>query len=172
MSEKDKEEGAEGEEEVQYKNLSQDMKDEIDEVWDIFDRQHEGSIGFLDFGTMLRWLKFYPTEKELKAYMEKYDKKKENRIDKNAIFAIVDQKVLEPISIEQLIESMKLLDSSNDGTIPVPELRWAMTKLGDCLDESQVDDMIKELDSDSKGYVEILEFAKVCFNIKEKKKKD
>ena len=148
MSEKDKDEAAEGEEEAQYKNLTQEMKDEIDEVWDIFDRQHEGSIGFLDFGTMIRWLKFYPTEKELKGYMDKYDKKKESRIDKNAIYAIVDQKVLEPISIEQLIESMKLLDSANDGTIPIPELRWAMTKLGDPLDESQVDDMIKELDSD------------------------
>ena len=33
------------------------------------------AIGFMDFGTLLRWLKFYPTEKELKGYMEKYDKK-------------------------------------------------------------------------------------------------
>ena len=115
MSEKDGEEGKEGEEAEQYKNLSADMRDEIDEVWDIFDRQHEGSIGFMDFGTMLRWLKFYPTEKELKAYMEKYDKKKENRITKENIYSIVDQKVLEPISIEQLIESMKLLDNTNDG---------------------------------------------------------
>ena len=90
MSEKDMEEGKEGEEEVAYKNLNQDMIDEIDEVWDIFDRQHEGSIGFLDFGTLLRWLKFYPTEKELKAYMEKYDKKKENRVTKDNIKAIVD----------------------------------------------------------------------------------
>ena len=47
-----------------------------------------------------------------------------------------------------------------------------MTKLGDCMDEAAVDDMIKELDSDNKGYVEILPFAKVCFNIKEKKTKD
>ena len=101
MSEKDKAEGdPDGEEEIVYKNLSQDMKDEIDEVWDIFDRQHEGLIGFVDFGTMLRWLKFYPTEKELKGYMEKYDKKKENRVTKENVYAIVNDKVLEPISIE------------------------------------------------------------------------
>ena len=66
---------------------------------------------------------------------------------------------------------MKLLDNTGDGQITVPELRWAMTKLGDCMDEAAVDDMIKELDSDSKGYVDILAFAKVCFNIKEKKEK-
>ena len=49
---------------------------------------------------MLKWLKFYPTEKELKGYMEKYDKKKENRVTKENIYAIVNDKVLEPISIE------------------------------------------------------------------------
>ena len=65
MSEKDKEEG-DGEEEIVYKNLSADFKEEVDEVWEIFDRQNEGSVGFMDFGTILRWLKFYPTEKELK----------------------------------------------------------------------------------------------------------
>ena len=100
MSEKDKDEGADGEEEIVYKNLTAEMKEEIDEIWDIFDRQNEGSIGFMDFGTVLRWLKFYPTEKELKAYMEKYDKKKENRITKENIYAITNDKVLEPISIE------------------------------------------------------------------------
>ena len=67
---------------------------------------------------------------------------------------------------------MKLLDQTGDGQILVPELRWAMTKLGDVMDEALVDDMIKELDSENKGYVEIWPFAKVCFNIKEKKSKD
>jgi len=40
------------------------------------------------------------------------------------------------------------------------------------MEGSAVDDMIKELDSDNKGFVDILEYAKVCFNVKEKKSKD
>ena len=36
------------------------------------------------------------------------------------------------------------------------------------MDETAVDDMIKEIDSDSKGFVDILEFAKLSFGIKEK----
>tara|TARA_B110000285_G_scaffold205608_1_gene243497 strand:+ start:467 stop:631 length:165 start_codon:yes stop_codon:yes gene_type:complete len=54
----------------------------------------------------------------------------------------------------------------------VPELRYAMSKLGDCMDEPAVDDMIKEVDGDNKGFVDIMEFAKCCFAIKEKKSKD
>jgi len=40
---------------------------------------------------------------------------------------IVDKKIMEPDTIEELIEAMKILDSHNDGTIVVSELRWAMT---------------------------------------------
>ena len=92
-------------------------------------------------------------------------------INKKVVYEIVDQKVLEPDTMEELIEAMKLLDTNRDGTIATNELRWAMTKLGDPLDEASVDDMIKDIDGD-KGFVDIMEFAKVCFNIKEKKSKD
>ena len=67
---------------------------------------------------------------------------------------------------------MKILDTNKDGTIAVPELRWAMNRLGDTMIEQEIDDMIKEVDSDNKGYVDILEFAKTTFAIKEKKSKD
>jgi len=40
--------------------------------------------------------------------------------------------------------------------------------LGEQMDDSMVDDMIKEVNPSGDGYVDILEWAKVCFNIKEK----
>ena len=50
----------------------------------------------------------------------------------------------------------------------MPEIRWAMTKLGDPMDEGMVDELIKEVDADNDGLVDIMEFAKICFNIKDK----
>ena len=79
---------------------------------------------------------------------------------------------MEPDTIEELVEAMKLLDINKDGTIQISELRFAMTKLGDAMDETSVDEMVKEIDPDGKGFVDIFEFAKVCFAIKEKKSKD
>ena len=172
MSEKDKgEEGGEEDEMDKFKNLSVAMKEEIEEVFEIFDKDKDQHINYSDLGMMLRWLKFNPTDRELKQYVEKYDQSKSMLINKKVVYEIVDQKVLEPDTMEELIEAMKLLDTNRDGTIATNELRWAMTKLGDPLDEASVDDMIKDIDGD-KGFVDIMEFAKVCFNIKEKKSKD
>ena len=70
--------------------------------------------------------------------------------------------------MEELVEAMKLFDNDKDGKLLVPELRWAMTRLGEMMDESIVDEMIKEIDPEKKGIIDILEFSKHCFNIKDK----
>ena len=155
-----------------YKNLNEEKLEEIEEIFDMFDKDKDGLISYFDLTNMLRWLMFNPTEREMKAYEEKYDAAKQKQIKLVYIKEIVDKKMNEPDTIEELIEAMKVLDTNRDGTIPVPELRWAMSKLGDPLDDQTIDEMIKEIDGDGKGFVDILEFAKLTFNIKEKKGKD
>ena len=173
MSERDEnQEGEVQDEKDELKNLTEEMHQEIEEVFDIFDKDKDQLITYYDLTMLLRWLKFNPTEAEMKAYAKEYDQVKSNYVRINVVKKIVNKKMAEPDTIEELIEAMKLFDYNNDGTIPVNELRWAMTKIGDPLDETAVDDMLKELDSDNKGYIEILEFAKTSFNIKEKKSKD
>ena len=72
----------------------------------------------------------------MKRYIEVYDTNKNSQVTKKIVYEIVEQKVLEPDTIEELVEAMKLLDINKDGTILVSELRYAMTKLGDAMDES------------------------------------
>ena len=38
--------------------------------------------------------------------------------------------------------------------------------------ESEVDDLLKEVDKDGTGFVEIMELSRITFNIKEEKDKD
>ena len=77
--------------------------------------------------------------------------------------AIVDQKVLEPDTIDEFIEAAKVFDHDNDGKIEVAELRYAMSRLGDMLEESIVDDLIGELDKEKSGLVDIVEWARITF---------
>jgi Ca2+-binding EF-hand superfamily protein len=94
-----------------------------------------------------------------------------NLVNKRTVMKIVDRKLMDTDTIDELVEALKLFDTDKDGRLNVPELRWAMTKLGDAMDEGAVDEMIKEVDGDADGYIDILEFAKICFNIKEKDEK-
>ena len=51
------------------------------------------------------------------------------------VLSIVNIKMLDSDTIDELIEAMKLFDSDNDGKVTVTELRWALTKLGDAFEE-------------------------------------
>ena len=76
---------------------------------------------------------------------------------------------MEPDTIEELIEAMKIMDYNKDGTIEVNELRWAMTNqdLGEQMEEQIVDEMIGEItaNADKKDpnniKVDIIDFAKI-----------
>ena len=78
---------------------------------------------------------------------------------------IVDRKLQDTDTIDELVAAMKLFDNDKDGKLLVPELRWAMTKLGDPMDEGMVDEMIKEIDPENTGMVDILAFSKICFKL-------
>ena len=84
----------------------------------------------------------------------------------------MNAKMLDSDTIDELIEAMRLFDTDNDGKVTVPEFRWAMTKLGDAFEEQQVDEILKEIDKEQTGFVDVLEFSKTAFNVKEEKPKD
>lgn len=156
------------EEKVQYMMLTDELIEEIEEVFDIFDKDKDGQITYVELGTLLRWLQFNPTEREMKDFALEFDQLSTNLVNKKTVLKIVDRKKQDTDTIDELIEAMKQFDTDKDGRLLVPELRWAMTKLGDVMDEAMVDEMVKEVDADADGYIDILEFAKICFNIKEK----
>ena len=56
-----------------YPNIKEEMREEVDECFDIFDKDKDDMINYFDLTSLMRWLKFNPTEREMKKYIEKYD---------------------------------------------------------------------------------------------------
>ena len=158
--------------EVKFENIDEAMLEEVTEVFDIFDKNKDETIEVSAMATVLRWLKFNPTETELAAWTKKYDPHQQGSISLKQIKEIVNKKIVDTDTIDELIEALKLFDGDHDGKIQVSELRWFLTQLGDKMDETQVDEMLKEIDKDSTGFVEILEVSRISFNIKEEKPKE
>ena len=74
----------------------------------------------------------------------------------NKVKTIANRKAVDPDSIDQTVEALKLFQSpENPAKIDITELRWAMTKLGDAMDEKDVDDMIATLDPEKSGMIDI-----------------
>ena len=67
MSEKDPAEDQGADRKKQFKNIKSDeLFDEIDEYFDVFDRDKDGQIIDSELISLLRWLGFNPTETDMK----------------------------------------------------------------------------------------------------------
>ena len=101
----------------------------------MFDKENNGTIEKGMLSTLLRWLKFNPTEREMAEHYKKYDPNGAGIISLKQVLQIVNLKMLDADTIDELIEALKLFDTDHDGKVTVPELRWALTKLGDIFEE-------------------------------------
>ena len=152
-------------------NLTAEFIEEIKDVFDMYDKEKNQTIEVGSLDKVLQGLTFNPTESELREYAMEFDKNKTNQISLKKVLIICNRKVLEPDTIDETIEALKLFDHDKDGKIEVSELRWAMTKLGDPLDDALIDGMINELDPEKTGFVDIMALAKCTHNVKEEKEK-
>ena len=76
MADKEGDKPAEGEEEDPkklYKNLTETHLEDIEEMFEVIDRDKDGMISYVDLTQLLRWLKFNPTEREMTELKKKYD---------------------------------------------------------------------------------------------------
>ena len=99
----------------------------INETFDIFDKNKEEKIPSESLGSVLRWLGFNPTDRELKKFTLKYDRSGAGYFKKDAIYEIYSEKKNEPDTVHEFIEALNLFDTDHDGKIPITELRWALT---------------------------------------------
>ncbi len=137
-------------------------------MFDVFDKNKEDKIDASALGQVLRWLGFNPTERELRKYVDDYDKQRTGFYNKEHLYDIVSKKYKEPDTKHEFEESLKLLDNDNDGKIPIQEMRWILTQLGDKMTEEEADELIKEVGKE--GFVSIDDFRELTFPDLEAKK--
>ena len=88
------------EDKFEAKMLTDEIREEIEECFDIFDKDKDGQISYVELGTLLRWLKFNPTERELKEFAQEFDSMNSNLVNKRTVMKIVDRKMMDTDTID------------------------------------------------------------------------
>jgi Ca2+-binding EF-hand superfamily protein len=64
---------------------------------------------------------------------------------------------------EEMLEAFQIFDQDGDGNISADELRQIMENLGERLTDEEVEDMVKEADTDGDGEINYKEFCRMMF---------
>ena len=169
-------------------HLDEEQITEFKEAFTVFDENGDGVITTKELGNVMKTLGQNPTEAELQHMVREVDVDGNGTIDFSEFLTMMARKMKDTDTEEEIIEAFKVFDKDGNGFISSAELRWAwqinidfltiarqewknadeiylhlcrhvMTNLGDKLTDEEVDEMIREADTDGDGQVNYEEFV-------------
>ena len=141
--------------------ITEEQELEFREAFNLIDIDRNGSIDVEELEMLLRALGLNPTKEEVSLMISEMDLNNNGRVDYNEFLMLMEQKMQQQDTEEELIESFKILDKDGIGLISSTELRHVLSALGDKVDPEIVEKMIREGDLDGDGHINYEEFVKM-----------
>jgi len=142
--------------------LSGDQLEDLRQVFDLFDTNGNGTISAKELGTIMRTIGQDPTEAELQDLINDRDSDGSGTLDFLEFVNLMGAP-LKGDSVAEDIDTTFRAWCDKKGNIGIDDLRKATEKLGDHFDQAELEEMIREADSQFRsnlgdGSIQIEEF--------------
>nr|CAH8863598.1 unnamed protein product [Trichobilharzia regenti] len=141
--------------------IQEDQVKVAKDVFKRFDKRGQEKISTTDLGPAFRALNLTVKPDTLKEWADQVDDDATGFIDFNGFLICYGKKLQEDQDERDLRDAFRVLDKNKRGEIDVEDLRWILKGLGDDLTEEEIDDMIRDTDTDGSGFVDFDEFYKL-----------
>ncbi|CAM0876167.1 unnamed protein product [Alopecurus aequalis] len=148
--------------------LTGDQMVAFQEAFSLFDKNGDGCISLEELAAVTRSLGLEPTDQELSDMMREVDTDGNGIIDFQEFLSLIARKMKDGDGDEELKEAFEVLDKDQNGFISPIELRTVMINLGEKMSDEEVEQMIKEADTDGDGQVNYEEFVLMMKNAERK----
>ncbi|XP_072934266.1 uncharacterized protein [Epargyreus clarus] len=141
---------------------------EFREAFRLFDKDGDGTITKEELGRVMRSLGQFARVEELQDMLQEVDSDGDGNVSFEEFVNILSKSMSGggggTSSAEQeereLRDAFRVFDKHNRGYICASDLRAVLQCLGEDLSEEEIEDMIKEVDSDGDGRIDFLEFVR------------
>uniref|UniRef100_A0A2K5XK70 EF-hand domain-containing protein n=1 Tax=Mandrillus leucophaeus TaxID=9568 RepID=A0A2K5XK70_MANLE len=123
--------------------LTEEQIAEFKEAFSLFDKDGDGTITTKELGAVMTSLGQNPTEAELQDMI----------IDFREFLTMMARKIKDTDSEEEIRETFSVFEKDGNGSISAAELHHVMTNLGEKLTVEEVDEIIREADTDGNSQV-------------------
>jgi len=148
----------EEEEEEDNFNLSDDQIADFKDAFKKFDAAGDGEIPTSELGTVMKMLGHKLNEEELEECIKMVDADGGGSVDIDEFMELMRTKTKEAQEEVEVKEAFRVLDKEGKGEIHTDVIKELLTQLDDTLSESDLKDLIDEIDSDGSGWVDYDEF--------------
>lgn len=139
--------------------IPEEILENMENLWKVFDMQNTSQVAISELRVIMRALDFDLNAEELAQVRKQIDPKGEGVIRFANLKLVMEDKLKDVDTFEDMIEEFKKLDRDNDGKIPAPEFKQYMKNMGRKLSADEIDEMMKIADAKGDGSVDIEEFC-------------
>jgi calmodulin len=142
-------------------NLTEEQIAEFKEAFLIFDKDGDGSISIKELATVMRSLGQSPTEQELQNMIDEVDEDGIGTIDFKEFLGLMAKKMEDKDSENDLVDAFKGFDIDGNCFISALELKYVLANTGEKLSEEEIEEIIRETDTDGDGFIDYREFIRI-----------
>jgi calmodulin len=145
-------------------HLTEEKIAELREAFEIFDKDKDGFITIKELGEIMKNLGQAPSESELQDMINEVDIDGNGNIDFKEFLGLMARKIRDTDTEEELMEAFKVFDKDGNNFITNAELKHVMFALGEKVTDEEVDEMIREADTNNDGCINYDEFVRMVMN--------
>ena len=147
--------------------LTDEKQREVREAFELFDQDKDNLLNLEETDAVLKCLGYNFEKTYMKEIMREYGivKHSENSTEKHfclkALLNFLNKRNLEVDTEEELMESFRSFDKDCDGKLNHRELKYLLLSLGEQLDDREIEEMIKEIDTTGEGVIYYEDFVRI-----------
>ena len=145
--------------------MTKEVKDpktlELKEAFNMFDRDKDGLVNYIDLGNVLKSQGFNPTNQELQDMILEVDDNEDNKINFDEFLILMHSRLKKADIENELNEAFSVYDKNGTNLISVREFRKIMSSLGEKVCQEEIDELIKKVDPKNRGYINYRELTKI-----------
>ena len=141
-------------------NLSQDKIKEYKNVFNLYDSNKDGIVNSDELENILKSININVSDEEIKEIIEELGLEGNGEVNFEDFVSIVNRREKDVDSEEEVLKAFKLFDKEGNGLININELKNIMLSVGNNIKEEELNDMLKEADTDMDGYINYEEFIR------------
>ena len=125
----------------------------------VYGKEKDGKILPDHLGTVIRCLGQNPTEAQLRDMKNEVDAERKGTIEFHEFLTMMQRKKDYIDSEDEVMEAFRVFDKNGAGFVSAAELRGILTSLGEKLTEEEDDELFREGEIDSYGFINYVDIC-------------